>query len=378
MRAIVFDTELSSLIFEDEVNTLRLCYLIADSICVGGQSGTNLTYVRDAKEFNIKKKILCLISSEIASNNFDHENRLAILNNFLIEIKEMQAIRYPSMTQLIPYNGSVRHFTKYFNVHFSILYELWKEKGYLDIVSLKENDSNIETTITEFSVGEWTQSLKSAPLNAKRILGLIFPKSPLIPSLLVFPKQFFIDKDTEGENPIEELNLVSNFSFPDTTTLTALQLKVIREQLKESGHLFRKDLDDWIHSFGATSKNLVSDYPINPNLDKSLQLFQTGIETNQMLIDNQGRLNLNAVTFTIKIGVTPVQRVWKYYRQYKILDDFTINELIKQTSTDSLYPKCLPFMSISPDYVYKERMDKLDKVDEEEISTTHKRKFIEF
>ena len=376
MRAIVFDTELSSLIFEDEVNTLRLCYLIADSICVGGHAGANFYFERDAKEYNIKKKVLCVICSENASDNTHKEKLLKLLELFLLEIKEMKANKHPSMVKLIPYNNSVRNFSRLYTEHYNYFIKYWRESGYLDIISLMDEDKVIETNLLEFSIGEWSQNLKSATSNAKKILSELFPKAPPIPSLLVFPKEFLLDK--YSYNLTDEYKLISTFSFPDTNSLTALQLKVIRQQLKESGILFRTNMDEWLHSLTSTTLKLDTIYPMSIQLEEALKIFQSGINTNQMLIDNQFRLGIAAGNFNIKIGITSLQRVLSYFRQYKILDEFTLNELIKQTSDDDFYPKYLPFMSISPiENENKKRKDELNKEMENGISSMHKRKFLE-
>ena len=376
MRANVFDTELSSLIFQDEINTLRLCYLITDSICVGGQTGANFYFERDAKEYTLKKKILCLISSENASNNTHKEMTLKVLNFILLDIKEMKANKHPSMTRLIPYNNAVRNLIKYFDGEYDCFINHWREYGYLDIVSLMNEDKIIETTLLEFSVGEWTQTLKSAPSNAKKILSELFPKSPPLPTLSVFPKEFLIDKYTDSLT--DDYKITSAFTFPDTDSLTALQLKVLREQLKESGQLFRTNVDEWILSFDSKEMTLDTKYPLYNQLEASLQTFQSGINNNQMLLDNQFKFGLAADNFNIKIGITTTQRVWNYYRQYKILDEFTLDEIIKQTSNNDLYPELLPFMCISPiENECKKNKDELNKGIENGISTMHKRKFLE-
>ena len=376
MRAIVFDTELSSLIFEDEVNTLRLCYLIADSICVGGHAGANFHFERDGKDFNLKKKVLCLINSENASDSPHKELTMNVLNYFLLDIKDMKATKHPSMTRLTPYNNVVRNFTKYYNEQYDNFIDYWRNCGYLDIISLLNEDNIIYTTLLEFSVGEWSQTLKSAPSNAKKILSELFPKSFSAPSISVFPKEFLIDK--YADSLTDDFMIISTISFPDTDSLTALQLKVVREQLKESGQLFRTNLDEWLITFDSKEMILDSNYPQHKQLEESLQIFQSGINTNQILFDNQFIFGLAAENFNIKIGITTIQRVWNYYRQYKILDEFTLDEIIKQTSDHDLYPEFLPFMCISPiENEFKKKKDELNNGIENGISTMHKRKFLE-
>ena len=374
MRAIIFDTELSLLKFEDEVNTLRLSYLIADRICVGGFAGTNFTFERDAKRYKIPKKVGFLILVE-TRRDFDNkgESNLKELQEYLAVTKEMKAYKHPPQNLLFAYNAAGKMLSKYFDDYVDGVVSIWKTKGYLDVVSLKEDDTIIETTLTEFSVGEWTQTLKSAPLNAKKILGAFFPVVPNEPSFLVFPKEFLIDKEEGIDNQSHKIEIMTTFSFPDTASLTALQLKAIREQLKKSGQLFRENMDNWIQTFKGTTEDKDSNL-----LEESLKTFQLGINSNQMLLDNQNRVNLDAETFTIKIGVTSLQRVWDYYREYKILDEFTIDELINQTYHNSLFPQKLPFMCILPNYINKEKMDELNKGGEEEISIQHKKKFLEF
>ena len=374
MRAIIFDTELSLLKFEDEVNTLRLCYMIADRICVGGFTGTNFTFERDAKRYKIPKKVGFMILLE-TKRDFDNkgESNLKELQDFLALTKDIKAFKHPPQNLLFAYNAAGKILGNYFDDYVDSVVAIWKTKGYLDVVSLKEDETIIETILTEFSAGEWTQTLKSAPLNAKKILEALFPVLPNEPSLLVFPKEFLIEKDVDLDNSIDEIKIMTSFKFLDPASLTALQLKAIREQLKESGQLFRKNIDNWIRSFNGTTEVKELNH-----LEESLKIFQIGINSNQLLLDNQNRVNLDAETFTIKIGVATLQSVWNYYRKYKILDDFTIEELINQTYHNSSYPQRLPFLCILPNYINKEKMDELNKVVDAGISIQHKKKFLEF
>ncbi len=372
MRAIIFDTELSSLIFEDEVNTLRLCYLIADSVCVGGQAGACFNFESKAKKFNLLKKVGYLHSIESRGNYDNKEANLASIIDFIAVTKEVKAFKHPPQNLLVAINSAGKVFSDCFGEYVENLLAIWKTKGYLDIISLKEDDSIIETILTEFSVGEWTQTLKSASLNAKKILGLLSPESATKPSLLVFPKEFLINRDNETTDLIDEHQIMTTFSFPDTASLTGLQLKSIREQLKESGQLFRENMDNWMLNLNGKTQ----DNDFN-HLEETLKIFQKGINSNQMLLDNQNRIHLDAVSFTIKIGVTSLQSVWNYYRKCKVLDDFTIEELIKQTCHNSSYPQNLPFLCILPNYINKEKMEELNKLSDEGFAIQHKKKYIE-
>lgn len=371
MKVLIFDTELSLLKFEDEVNSLRLCYLIADRMCVGGFSGTNFIFERDAKNYTILKKVGFMICVESKRDNENGDSNLKELQEFLTVTKMIKAFKHPHQNLLFSYNSAGKMLSKYFDEYVDNVIANWKIKGYLDIVSLKGDDTVIETNLKEFSVGEWTQTLKSAPMNAKKILGAFFPEFPNVTSILVFPKEFLIDKKAGIDNLSNDIQIKTSFSFPDTASLTALQMKAIREQLKESSQLFREEMDNWIFSFSGTSANEVSN-----NLEESVKTLQIGINANQLLLDNQNRGNLDAETFHVKIGVTYIQRVWDYYREYKILDEFTLEELIKQTYHNTLYPQSLPFICILPNYIHKEQMDKLNMGGEEVIPIQHKKKFL--
>ncbi len=307
MRAIVFDTELSSLIFEDEINTLRLCYLIADSICVGGQAGSTFYFEKDAKEYNIKKKVLYLICSENASNNPNKELIINTLVLLLLDIKTMKATKHPSMDRLNPYNNAVRNFIKYYNTQFDNFIDYWKKCGYLDIISLKDEEKIIESTLLEFSVGDWSQTLKAAPINAKKILSELFPKAPPEPSLLVFPKEFLIVKD--ADNQTEDYKIISTFSFTDTDFLTPIQLKAIREQLKVSGKLFRTNVDEWLQTFYNTDITLDYKYPNSNQLEESFQTFQSSINTNEILTNNHEKIGNVAEKYCIQIGIASIQKI---------------------------------------------------------------------
>lgn len=371
MRAIVFDTDLSSLVFEDDISILRLCYLIFDSICVGGIAGANFTFEREAKKRTVFEKVSYMFDVENRGDSDHKQTNLKNYNNYFFLTKAVKTVKNPPRGLLFAYNAAGKILSECFDDYVDNVVAIWKSKGYLDIVTLKKDDRIIETTLTEFTVGEWTQTLKSAPLNAKKVLGLLFSDTHLITSLLVLPKDFLLPQ--ENETHINFPQIISTISFPDTASLTALQLISIREQLKESGHLFRENMDRWVLSFNDKTQD--NDFK---HLEESLKIFQNGINSNQMLIDNQNRIDLDAVTFTIKIGFTSLQNVWNYYRQCKILDDFTIEELINQTYHNSSYPQSIPFMCILPDYINKEKMDEINMVVEDGMLHQHKKKFLEF
>lgn len=379
MRAIIFDTELSSLKFDDDVNTIKLCYLIADKICLAGIGGANVTFEKDANKFGITKMLHYLECLENLSDEYDDKaGTLETFNEFYYLIKEMKAVKHPLKATLVSYNLYLKMFNERLKEHVDDTLETWKKNGYYDMIALTE-DSIIDVAIPELSIGQWTQSRTDAPLNAKKVLGLLFPESPFTPSLLIFPKEFLFTKiGSEHEIPIDELQIKSVLTFPDISSFSNLQLKAIREQLKELGYLFRKNMDEWLYSFNSTKTTMCANFPISNQFQEAVQLIQSGIDTNQMLIDTQHRLNLDAVTFTIKIGVTSIQRLWDYYRECKVLDGFTIDELIRKTTDNFLFPQCLPFICISPNYINKEQMEQLNKVFENEDSILHKRKVLEW
>ena len=365
MKAIVFNTSTTTLDMNHDSYPLKAMYLLCDHILVAGEIGGNLLFEKNYKQFDIKKRILIM---EIANRWTDNHEGQIYLDSVKVAIKEYARVKHKSREILIASKTMENVFNAYFDLFVADRLGRIKKSGLYEMSKLLDNDI-IMTSLYEFSIGETILEKDTAETKARKIINLVFPEGTKEPTIMVLPDQFARNDYTENENGVRKneveevkedwIRLDHCFSIPPIEGFTAMELKVLRAQLSNSGSLFRKRMDDWILLFKTSMNAVERKNFLSTNVLTVADELQLALVNTDMLRQNSLKLPLDSLELQIFIGETPLDLLWNYYAETKMIDADTEVALNKIAENNPLYPKNIPIISISPTYLNMDKMENL-------------------
>jgi hypothetical protein len=330
-----------------------------------GEIGGNLLFEKNYKQFDIKKRILIMEIANRWTNNLEGQ---IYLDSVKKAIKEYAKVKHKSREVLIASKTMEHVFNAYFDLFVADRLGRIKKSGLYEISKLFDNDT-VKTSLYEFSIGEISLDKDTPETKARKILDMVFPSGTEEPTIMVLPDQFAINDYTENENGIRKtgveevkedwIRLDHCFSLPPIEGFTPMELKILRSQLSSTGSLFRKRMDEWILLF-KTSKNAVERKNfLSTHVLTVADELQLALVGNDMLRQNSLKLPLDSLEVQIFIGETPLDLLWNYYAETKIIDPETEVALNKLTENNPVYTKNIPIISMSPTYLNMDKMEDL-------------------
>ena len=385
MKAIIFDSDTSKLQLSREIELLKVCYLIADSLCAAGQPAANISFQKSYKKYSLNKKLQYILL-QVASQDYPEKDEyIAQVNEFIILSKKVQNLkRIPPQTFVI-IKRSTALYTNWFDSMVLEILEQQQKLGIVDMYSWFE-DKVLEFAVLGLSACEERRK-REAEINAKELLELLFPKDSNESSILVFPADLFQNHYlTEEEKadlvekdgvPLKGVNIYDCFTIPNIKSLTSLELKALRGQLSENLKEFREKVDKWLVYCKENDEINIQVEELKKEVISCTLTVQEALTHNEMLNGVASNAKVNVRDFTVYLGIAPVTSIWKYYQEFKVLDDETL-DIIKETiASSSSYPEFLPVVCISSCYRNLDRMEELvDVLKAEQLDMTRTKKWI--
>ena len=376
MKAIVFTTPTSRVQALLDIFPIKGCYLLADRVMLSGQIAADLSFEKEYRQFKMDKMKRYIQNGLNVSSVEDKEPSKQYLETIILGLKQMNAIKHPTQQVIVEIKKQEKSLRTFLNEFMEIYSGDLSKSGMNEISYLADRDT-IQTSLIEMSSGE---SLDIEGINAAKkaesVLELLFPSDETEePQILALSTMFMCnDYLFEGE-PIlpRDENLfyeVDSFyhlgiKIPCIDRLTALELKVLRNQLREDGNLFRLEMDEWIQ-FCRVNKDYEKQIAIlKDEIIGNMDTFQKAIDMNQMIIDINQQSFIDTKDYHVYVGVAPLKFFWKYYERFNILDEETISILRTTTLNNHKYPQTIPYMSFLTSYRNEEEM-KRQELDREE------------
>ena len=376
MKAIVFTTPTSRVQAQLDIFPIKGCYLLADRVMLSGQIAADLTFEKEYRHFKMDKMKRYIQNGLNVSTVDDKEPSKQLLETIIHGLKQMNAIKRTSQQVIVEIKKQEKSLRTFLN-EFMEIYSGDLSKSGMNEISFLADEDIIQTSLIEISSGE---SLDIEGINAdkkaEKILELLFPSDETKePQILALTTMFMCnDYLFEGEPilPRDESLYYEVDSFyhlgikiPCIDRLTALELKVLRDQLKKEGNLFRQNMDDWIRFCSANNDYEKQITILKEDLIGIMDKFQEAINTNQIIIDINQQSFINTKDYHVYVGVAPLKFIWKYYERFNILDEETISILRSSTLNNPKYPQTIPYMSFLTSYRNEEEM-KSQELDREE------------
>ena len=387
MKAIVFTTPTSRVQTPLDIFPIKGCYLIADSVMLSGQMAADLTFESDYRHFKMDKMKRYIQNGLDVSSAEGKEISKQLLESIVHVIIQMSSIKRPSQKVIVEIKKQEKNLRIFLN-EFLELYSVDLSRfGMNEVSQLAEGDI-IKTYLIEMSSGESLDQVGMyAAQKAERVLEMLFSDDETKePQILALPI-FFLCNDyfVEGEPllPRDE-NLFYDFDnfyhlsikIPCIDRLTSLELKVLREQLKMGGGMFRQKMDEWIQYCKLNKDFDLQKAFLKDEIIGLAETFQEVIDSNQMMIDINRKTLIDTVDYNVYIGITPLKFLWKYYEHFNLLDEETISILRTTTLGNPKYPQSIPFMSFHTSYIHEEELKSRDLEREEDGMVLIKKKSI--
>ena len=382
MKAVIFDTNTSTLKLDREIQLLRLSYLFADSLCAGGQVASNISFVKDYRKFSLNKKLQYILLQISDQDYPEKEKYVAEVEKFIGLSKKAQGLKRMTRETIVAINKSTALYTNWFDDMAVEIIEQSQKLGIVDMYSWVA-DKVLGFAIQGLSACEERRP-KEVAKNAKELLELLFPTNTEESSILVFPVDLIENNyltPEEREDLVEKegvllkgVNIYNCIDIPAIAALTALELKALRSELNESFKEFRGKVDKWIQycrqndEINSQIKNLKEEVlPCSSSL-------QEVIKNNQLLnIDDS--VKLDTLDFIVFIGIAPVESIWRYYQEFKVLDKETMDIMRETIALGRSYPKYLPVICIVPSYRHLEKLEEMEQKEKtERLDMTRKKK----
>ena len=385
MKAIIFDTDTSKLQFDREIQLLKLSYLFADSLKVGGQVGANIMFERDNRKFSINKK-LHYILNQVSTFDFpDTKQYIAYVEEFIRVNKKIENAVKNTKEVFTAYKKSSAEYTRWFeDLAIQIIIELQKS-GITDMAKWVD-DKVLEIAIPNMCEGA-DIGKKEARINAKELLDLLFPSNIKESSILVFPVDLIDNKyltPAEKENLIEQegvplkgVNVYSCFKIPSIASLTSSELKALRGQLNGSFLEFREKVDEWVQFCKQNDEINSQVKRLKEEVIPCTIALEEILLNNQMLNSFENNVKLDTLDSMVYLGIAPVESIWKYYEEFNVLEKETFEIMKEIIASNESYPNFLPIICIVPSYRHLEKMEELEQLDRlEKLDMTRKKKSI--
>ena len=376
MKAIVFSAETTTTNVDFETQMVKYGFLMADSLCIAGQLGANMLFEKEYKGYSLLKKVQFLYDG-LLEQPLETENRelnLELMTNFIAITKKHQKQKNLTPSQLTIYNNSRMEFCDWFDMYSDNIIAFQKKFGLSDLLSMAET-KEIETKLTNMSLGGYTHSNHESESNAKMILELFFSgNATKEPTILMLPSEFTclsdsfreeMKKKERGENVENEEEdktdtsrpklLKHVLTMPEIKHLTVLELKALTVQLSEPFRILNTHLEKWI-LFCKTTNDLIelNDYFI-ANLLEPFRVMQDVLDKNEILAGLKNNPGISLIENHFYVGVYYVEGIWMMYQYYKVVHQATIYYLQKRTLNNKMYPTFLPIINIIPQ-ILKSRM----------------------
>ena len=387
MKAIVFTTSTSRVQTLLDIFPIKGCYLIADKVELCGQMAADLTFERDYRQFKMDKMKRYIQNGLNASSVEDKEPSKQLLGAIVNSIKQMSAIKRPSQHVIVEIKRQEKSLRTFLN-EFLEIYSHDLSKSGMDEISYLADGDIIQTSFIEICSGEsLDQEGMYAAQKAEKILALLFPDDEtsepqiLALSIMFLCNDYFVENEPilpRDENLFYDFDNFYHLSIkiPCIDRLTSLELKVLREQLKMGGGMFRQKMDEWIQYCKLNKDFDLQKAFLKDEIIGLAETFQEVIDSNQMMIDINRKTLIDTVDYNVYIGITPLKFLWKYYEHYNILDEETISILRTTTLGNPKYPQSIPFMSFHTSYIHEEELKSRDLEREEDGMVLIKKKSI--
>ncbi len=371
MKAVIFDSDKSTLQLVREIQLLKICYLICDEVCAGGQVASNLTFEEDYKKYSLNQKLHFMINQLSAQKYNDTEKYIGLVNDFIGILKKSKKIKRITKESMVSISKTAKLYTNWFNDIAIAILEEFQKLGILDMRHWKE-EGVLTCAVEDYYLPE--PKFKNDKIkNAKELLELIFPSNTATSSIMVFPNDLIANAYLTPEQkldlvekegiPLKGVNIYNCIKIPSIASLTSLELKALRGQLNEFFVQFRLLMDNWIQYCKLNDEINIQVKTLKEEVLSKLTTLQTDIDQNIMLNSFVNNTKIDTSDLEIYIGIAPVESIWKYYEEFKVLDTETLNMMRDIINLNKPYTNFLPIICVTTSYRNLEQMEELIEQD---------------
>lgn len=372
----------------NNTDTLKVAYLLSDSVVALGQIGAHFQYVTRARKFSLKTKLDNLEQNYIDSNYMEGLHYIRFVKD---EVKRFNNTKHPQKQLIVAYTTLERTFLKYFDEHlvnFNISLktiqlsdmEILLEKNVLDAYAIKNSGSTLHKD-------------NEPDINlAQGILKLLFPtENPDAEAILFLPLDFLsndfnrltsVPDETEITEVIPETTTgwagITNFVKLSTLEyLSAVELKALRNQLKEDGKLCREKIGEFIKMNNECTTSITDRKKfLDTELLKEALVLETSFNKNALVNFKKVNEPANAYIYQLYTGEAPVEYFCRYFEEFEMFDELTLNYVKEQIASDEKYRKHVPFICVTKYFKNDEWADEVLSNMEQNDAPLKLRKFI--
>ena len=355
MRTVTYKYYKSSLAPHADVMTLKTAWLFADKVisaCAPEPALLANEWFK-TQAFNTKRQLIVLLAFV-----GDDEEKQKQLREMIDMVKLYNKRKYRSPQELSFKQRFERGVNDLFNSEIAVFEETMKQAGAIEFQKIiKENDG---FDFYRIDMGDMENADDGRMPASEILLSIGYPVDDG-PEIFLLPPDFFsssfLDEITVYSSADEEASEPSNIymdavlTFPDTFTMTAVEAKAVRKQLRGPSTGFCRACDEWINY------SLENNHPagklsfFKQHILPAAGQLQQAINSSD-IIQQYASNNDEWKSLELLMGEVPVSTVWDFYHHSKSVSEKTWSILQKEKEEDPQYMERFPVMAIRAPYLF--------------------------
>ena len=372
MKPIVFNFNDSFQSRTSEAIALKAGYLLGDEVYSAGSTFIDVFYTEHLQRMSLDQKL-----SFLKARIQDDEKLEAIEQS--IEMSKMaKKIKHKTPEQIAFGKKFEKLIDRCLEQEMREMEIDMSASGFTVIRDLME-----EEIIKHYLINVSAESvIPGFAITASHLLQRLLPniKEDEEPEIFFLGTEFFRDEYSEpcvymeaDETAFDKQNisLCKCFTLPDITSLTAAELKNLRQQLQQSGTLFREKINEWIDMcyFGEAIPDRIGFF--TNELLPAASVLQKCIDKNETC-KLHGTSDDDTEKIEVWIGEMPVHELWNYYRDYDVIKDCTWSKMEKLKETGGYDNQRWPVLVLNvPESILSVPAEE-DEIQVEEIKASKK------